>query len=291
MPTKLKKSLQEYLSKVKNPKNPSRKWILSGCKHPKTPSFAFDRSRDNDDHDHRDGPAATLSDIDRFLLENFKSLYIKNDDEDHNSHQKNKVEGHREDGQESEDYRHQVPSPAGGILFDSPRFVEPPPHLCGSHRFFVAAASSSSLIEEARLSLTTTTITTTSTSDEGGSRSTSTRSSSNINTDYIKNVNTKFSDDYIAVKTYSRSPSNDFRRSMQEMVEARLQEDGKVNWDFMQELLFCYLNLNEKKSHKFILSAFVDLIVGLRQRSDDVPARPRRNSSRRERKRKLRNVT
>ncbi|KAF2323329.1 hypothetical protein GH714_034643 [Hevea brasiliensis] len=225
MPTKLQKSLQDYLSKIKNPTPPnsmssSKNWVLSGCKNPKTPSFARDRSL-NEGHE-RDG-AATLSDIDRFLFENFKLFEI-------------------------------------------------PPDLCGSHRFFVTAGSSSSLIEEARLSLTVT-------SEEGESSSSSTsntiidsaRSCSN-STD-IKNI----PDDCITVIKYSRSPNEDFRQSMQEMVEARLQRKGKVNWDFMQELLFSYLDLNEKKSHKFILSAFVDLVVGLRQRSGEVPAKPRRS--------------
>lgn len=45
-----------------------------------------------------------------------------------------------------------------------------------------------------------------------------------------------------------------------EMVETRLENCEKVDWGFLQELLFCYLNLNEKKSHGFILSAFVDLV-------------------------------
>ncbi|KAG6780479.1 hypothetical protein POTOM_013339 [Populus tomentosa] len=46
------------------------------------------------------------------------------------------------------------------------------------------------------------------------------------------------------------------------------QNNGKVEWDFMEELLFCNLNLDEKTSHKFILNAFVDLIVGLRKTPD-----------------------
>ncbi|KAF2323333.1 hypothetical protein GH714_034747 [Hevea brasiliensis] len=242
MPTKLQKSLLAYLSKIKNPTPPnslssSKNWVLSGCKNPKTPSFAADRSL-NEGHE-RDG-VATLSDIDRFLFENFKGPH--------------------------------------GVLYhdhyDSPRFFEITPDLCGSHQFFVTTGSSSLLIEEARLSLTVT-------SEEGESSLSSTsntiidsaRSCSN-STD-IKNINVALPDDCITVIKYSRSPNEDFQLSMQEMVEARLQRKGKVDWDFMQELLFCYLDLNEKKSHKFILSASVDLVVGLRQSSGEVLAKPR----------------
>ncbi|XP_050232495.1 transcription repressor OFP14 [Mercurialis annua] len=307
MPVKLQKTLQNCLSKIKNPNPSSKKWMLSVCKHPKTPSFAFERSHShrNDDHDdHPEDQAATLSDIDRFLVENFKSLYIKNDGDDHDhedqTRRKKKIgesNYYNKENKKEEEYHHfQVTSPGEIVYDDSPRFDEPPLHLSGSNRFFFAPGSSSSLIEEARLSLTTSpTATAPTTSDEEGSRSrsrsSSTRSSGD-NTD-TKNVNATVPDDYIAVKTYSRSPSVDFRRSMQAMIEARLQENGKVDWDFMQEILFCFLNLNEKKSHKFILSAFVDLVVGLRQNSDKAtaPARPRRRNSSRSGRRKMREVT
>ncbi|XP_027184179.1 zinc-finger homeodomain protein 2-like [Coffea eugenioides] len=43
----------------------------------------------------------------------------------------------------------------------------------------------------------------------------------------------------------------------------------------MEELLFCYLNLNDKKSYRFILRAFVDLIVVLRENSSGAPAKSR----------------
>ncbi|XP_058004032.1 transcription repressor OFP14-like [Hevea brasiliensis] len=279
MPTKLQKSLLAYLSKIKNPTPPnslssSKNWVLSGCKNPKTPSFATDRSL-NEGHE-MDG-AATLSDIDRFLFENFKSLYIRN--EDHRQKKKGEEEEEEEKGGGGDgDYDNRVRGPHGVLYhdhYDSPRFFEITPDLCWWHRFFVTAGSSSLLIEEARLSLTVT-------SEEGESSSSSTsntiidsaRSCSN-NTD-IKNINVALPDDCITVIKYSRSPNEDFQQSMQEMVEARLQRKGKVDWDLMQELLFCYLDLNEKKSHKFILSALVDLVVGLRQSSGEVPAKPRR---------------
>ncbi|KAF8401716.1 hypothetical protein HHK36_012662 [Tetracentron sinense] len=67
----------------------------------------------------------------------------------------------------------------------------------------------------------------------------------------------------VAVPTYSPDPYMDFRQSMQEMVEARQLLDVGADWDYLQELLLCYLTLNPKHSHKFIIGAFADLLVGL----------------------------
>ncbi|KAJ8899445.1 hypothetical protein K2173_018419 [Erythroxylum novogranatense] len=69
--------------------------------------------------------------------------------------------------------------------------------------------------------------------------------------------------DSVAVHTYSPDPYLDFRRSMQEMVEAQNLVDVKANWDYLHELLLCYLALNPQSTHKFILSAFADLLVSL----------------------------
>ncbi|XVE52105.1 hypothetical protein DITRI_Ditri02bG0095500 [Diplodiscus trichospermus] len=291
MSKKLKKSLHDYLSKIKKPSpniqfpsnsfSSSKKWILQGCKHPKTLSFAVSRDRNHDHQgtsdDNNDDDAATLSDVDRFLFENFRSLYIK-DDEEINERSGNVGEDHEDHHQ---DHHNQVRG-YGGILGGSPRFVDPPPDLCGSNRFFVATGLSSSLIEEARSSAVTNT--TVSMSEDMGSTLTST-STNNTTTndsnsygtggggDHVKSPSTP--NECIAVLTCSPNPYDDFRRSMQEMMEARLQHRSKIDWDFMEELLFCYLNLNDKKSYKFILSAFVDLIVVLRQEDMKIPARSR----------------
>ncbi|KAK4355594.1 hypothetical protein RND71_024565 [Anisodus tanguticus] len=69
--------------------------------------------------------------------------------------------------------------------------------------------------------------------------------------------------DGVAVQTYSSDPYSDFRRSMQEMVEAHVLTDVKASWKFLHELLLCYLNLNPKHTHKYIVSAFSDLVVSL----------------------------
>ncbi|XP_016504925.1 transcription repressor OFP16-like [Nicotiana tabacum] len=70
-------------------------------------------------------------------------------------------------------------------------------------------------------------------------------------------------DGSIAIPTYSPDPYLDFRRSMQEMVEARELSDIRDNWDSLHELLMCYLTLNPKSTHKYIIGAFADLIVCL----------------------------
>ncbi|KAL2535407.1 Transcription repressor OFP12 [Forsythia ovata] len=69
--------------------------------------------------------------------------------------------------------------------------------------------------------------------------------------------------DSIAVPTYSVDPFIDFRRSMQEMVEARELIDVNANWDYLHELLMRYLSLNPKSTHKFIVGAFADLLVSM----------------------------
>ncbi|KAL6978542.1 hypothetical protein U1Q18_020210 [Sarracenia purpurea var. burkii] len=67
----------------------------------------------------------------------------------------------------------------------------------------------------------------------------------------------------VAVPTYSPDPYDDFRRSMKEMVEARDIVDGRADWDYLHQLLTCYLSLNTRSTHKYIVSAFADLVVAL----------------------------
>ncbi|KAL7220440.1 hypothetical protein ACSBR2_013342 [Camellia fascicularis] len=67
----------------------------------------------------------------------------------------------------------------------------------------------------------------------------------------------------VAIRTYSPDPYSDFRQSMQEMIEARQLMDLKADWDYLHELLLCYLTLNPKHAHKFIISAFSDLLISL----------------------------
>lgn len=60
----------------------------------------------------------------------------------------------------------------------------------------------------------------------------------------------------------SRDPYVDFRKSMEEMVEA----NGIVNdWEGLEELLCWYLKVNVKSNHGYIVNAFVDLVAERRR--------------------------
>lgn len=66
---------------------------------------------------------------------------------------------------------------------------------------------------------------------------------------------------------YSPDPLTDFRRSMQEMIDAAIDagdlsrpNDG---YDFLNELLLSYLSLNPVDTHKFVIKAFSDILVSL----------------------------
>ncbi|XP_077233622.1 transcription repressor OFP14-like [Tasmannia lanceolata] len=237
MPKSLQKSLQGYVSKLKKNTLPfhnppktltSTSWLLSACKHPKTASFAVARNQ-SDGQDN----AATLMDIDRFLFENFKSLYT---DDHKNEYDKSVIL--------SDSPRFENEYDKSVILSDSPRFVKTPPHLHASDRFFVGPGLSDSLVEEARLSAST----------------------------KPDDDPPELPDHTVAVPAFSKDPYADFRQSMHEMVEARqVDQCQPLDWDFLEELLFCYLKLNEKRAHKYIIGAFVDLMVSFRRGSDRIP--------------------
>jgi uncharacterized protein (TIGR01568 family) len=77
----------------------------------------------------------------------------------------------------------------------------------------------------------------------------------------------------VAMVTFSAAPYVDFRRSMREMVDAAArgeEAEGSaapaVDWDLMEELLFRYLELNDRAVHKDILRAFTDTVAALRRR-------------------------
>jgi len=82
-------------------------------------------------------------------------------------------------------------------------------------------------------------------------------------------------DGSVAVEMYSPDPYADFRRSMEEMVAARPELiDVSANSKALHELLLRYLALNPKNTHKFILSAFSDLLLSLMSRSPPPPQDP-----------------
>lgn len=66
--------------------------------------------------------------------------------------------------------------------------------------------------------------------------------------------------DSVAMALESDDPYLDFKRSMEEMVES--DEELLKDWDCLEELLLWYLKMNGKINHRFIVGAFVDLLVG-----------------------------
>lgn len=65
--------------------------------------------------------------------------------------------------------------------------------------------------------------------------------------------------DSMVLSMESQDPHVDFRKSMEEMVEAH----GVKDWEGFEELLCWYLRVNGKSNHGYIIGAFVDLLVGL----------------------------
>lgn len=226
MPKKLHRNLKLYFSKLKKirnltlPNSPPTSSLLSKCKYPKTSSFAAASRRGRAAHGNRDDTAATLSDVDRFLHENFRSLYIHDDDDE-------------EDQDDDDD------STAGH------------PPIQPSGRFFVSPGTSNLIIEDVAHRCT---------------RGTSSSASSS-------NPEPAIPGDSVAVMTFSKDPYDDFRLSMQDMVESRHGGDPRqgLDWDFMEELLLCYLELNDRSVHKHILKAFTDLTVGFRHKIPPPP--------------------
>ncbi|OAY84799.1 Transcription repressor OFP14 [Ananas comosus] len=207
----------------------STSWLLSACKYPKTPSFAVSRHNDDDAADAADAAAAhgaTLSDVDRFLHENFHSLYIRD------------------------------PSDVTDAASSPPRFDPEPGPVRSSDRFFVSPATTSNSIML----------------DRAGPATSASSSSSEEEEEEEDTSAAEGGEDDVAaaaVVTFSKDPYEDFRRSMREMVDARRVDASQpLDWDFMEELLFCYLELNDKSVHKYILTAFTDLTVSFRRPRD-----------------------
>ncbi|XP_028773564.1 transcription repressor OFP12-like [Neltuma alba] len=67
----------------------------------------------------------------------------------------------------------------------------------------------------------------------------------------------------VGVSKDSVDPYVDFRRSMQEMIESRDSVDVTRDWDYLHDLLLCYLALNPPHAHRYIVRAFTDLLVHL----------------------------
>ncbi|XP_057732021.1 transcription repressor OFP14-like [Arachis stenosperma] len=289
MPKKIKKSLKHYISKIKNTSHPqihlvpSKKWVLSSCKHPRTPSFALENKKKDTNKDDE----ATLADVDRFLFENFKSLYLKDDDEEATTATitatttatKNKECNKSKKVAEEKNYDDEQ---KGIKVGSSPIFYDDIIDLRGSNRFFMPRALSESY------SFRNTTLRGDDDEIISNSTSVSTHNNSSPSSQLYHSAKTyvqghnhhdrdysdrdhRLVDNCVAVLASSESPYEDFKNSMQGMVDARVRNNQRVDWDFMEELLFCHINLNDKKLHKFILSAFVELVTALRQQPENNP--------------------
>ncbi|CAF2095274.1 hypothetical protein YC2023_064612 [Brassica napus] len=65
---------------------------------------------------------------------------------------------------------------------------------------------------------------------------------------------------FMLLSLESNDPYSDFKRSMEEMVEAHsLHHD----WRSLEQLLVQFLKVNAKTSHRYIFAAFVDLLLNL----------------------------
>ncbi|KAG9451991.1 hypothetical protein H6P81_004895 [Aristolochia fimbriata] len=83
----------------------------------------------------------------------------------------------------------------------------------------------------------------------------------------------------VAVPKMSPDPFMDFRRSMEEMIASRGLKCVREDWDDLRELLLSYLALNRRHTHKYILGAFADLLVGLLAAEDGGDGPSRRGGS------------
>ncbi|MCD7451171.1 hypothetical protein HAX54_009899 [Datura stramonium] len=77
-----------------------------------------------------------------------------------------------------------------------------------------------------------------------------------------------FNDSCVVTAVDSMDPLGDFKKSMEEMVEAN--EEIKCEKS-LQELLNWYLKANEKNTHRYIIGAFYDLLVSYSTTSPSTP--------------------
>ncbi|KAK1320168.1 hypothetical protein QJS10_CPA03g01955 [Acorus calamus] len=115
----------------------------------------------------------------------------------------------------------------------------PPPPLKDSiskKRFFFSPCTTKSIMDEAR------------TASEG---------QPDLGVEEIEVSEMGFGKDTVLMAMASEDPYLDFKASMEEMVEAH----GLREWSCLQELLHCYLRLNDRRTHRAIVLAFVDLLM------------------------------
>lgn len=181
---------------------------------------------------------ATLSDVDKFLQENFNTLYAE------------PGSGRDDKGAIYDEVDDDVWS-NGSFKYDDE--VLPASLLPSSHRFFGASpGDSSSLMAEAHLGV----------NDDGD------LNEGDGDGDGGGGWSSDIPEESTAVIAFTKDPYKDFRKSMEDMVRAKGFHDASqpLDWDFMEDLLMCFLELNDRKVHEHIICAFCDLTVSIRRR-------------------------
>ncbi|KAM7255653.1 hypothetical protein ACFE04_008551 [Oxalis oulophora] len=257
MPMNLQKSFKSYLLKMKSRiifcSFSSRNHCLRYCNQPRTSSSAIDRKKSHhvtEDVLNNMDQSANLADIDRFLRENFRSLYLSDNGEDEDERENSGTE----EGVESINLSRS--SSTQEFVFQDG----------GSKNLNMAPQYFGSIPNGVKVDIPTSSITN---SKDIGSSLVSNKTLNKFFeiSDEKDGIEITISHDYIATSKYSPTPYDDFRSSMQEIMDFKLQSNAKIDWEDMEELLFYYLKLNDKKSYEFILSSFIDTMSVWRERT------------------------
>jgi uncharacterized protein (TIGR01568 family) len=222
--TKLRKALQLCLCRTLKkippmhipssaiPANITSARLLSTCRFPRTTSVDMDGDQAAtttaaDESSNKD-QAATLSDVDRFLFDNFRSLYIHDNND------------------------------------NDPCFPSSSP------------GTSTSLVDETQPTAETSS------------------SLESVVEDVKEARPGEESGDSTAIVVFSMDPYTDFRKSMHNMIKMHHgRRSQPLDWDFLEELLFYYLQLNDQAVHKHILKAFADLTAGTHHMGSSAPGK------------------
>ncbi|CAH8268388.1 unnamed protein product [Arabidopsis lyrata] len=84
--------------------------------------------------------------------------------------------------------------------------------------------------------------------------------SNSILEDATKREDHEEEEDFMLLSLESNDPYSDFKNSMEKMVEAHVLHH---DWISLEKLLFWFLKVNVKTSHRYIFAAFVDLVLNL----------------------------
>ncbi|KAK1326215.1 hypothetical protein QJS10_CPA01g00462 [Acorus calamus] len=135
-----------------------------------------------------------------------------------------------------------VSTSTSSMTLDDDEDPPPPPPSSAEKRFFFSPCTTKSIMDEAKPAV------------EGKTK---------VGVEETEVPEMGFGKDTVLMAMASDDPYEDFKASMEEMVEA----NGLKEWSCLQELLHCYLRLNDKRMHRDIVLAFVDLFM---RKSDKV---------------------